>query len=345
MKMGLSLREELSQIVDAVAILSPTAFTFADNPSTGIAMPVFGLQLASDMPPFLGELSSVVYQHCYCRRFRGRMENDPASKEQGNGEWIAALTRANQSRERWEDGWQVLHTTANGHVAAKRGGITRMLAPGEFVNLSGSGVVLAPGTTVRVYVPRESLTSQPGYYFMFGENLPDSSDESSIVRFYWNISPEGVPQLLQLLSGELNRWQVPFRFKTRSQQTSVRRSDGAVLYTSRRHADFTYKIVSEICRRLERLLIDEVPLFTLRLAPGLAFAEDPGSQESFGMSRCRMLAEGIWSAYKKNAKQTFERLECVEEWFSSVGISLDHPWLNAGSADEFKFAAIDPAAE
>jgi hypothetical protein len=237
-----------------------------------------------------------------------------------------------------------LHSTPNGQVAAKRGGITRLLAPGEFVNLSGSGMVLAPGATVRLYVPRESLTSQPGYYFMFGESLPDSSDESSIVRFYWNVSLEGVPQLLQLLSGELNKWQVPFRFKTASQPAPVRRSDGAVLYTSRRHADFTCKVASEICEKLGPLLNDEVPLFTLQLAPGLAFAEDPGNQESFGMSRCRMLAEGIWSAYRKNAKQTLERLETVEEWFSSVGISLARPWLSAGSANEFKFAAIDPAA-
>ncbi len=343
MKMEFSLREELCRIIDAVVILSPTTFSFAGNPSSGIAMPMFGLQLTSGMPPFLGELTSVLYQHCYCRRFTGRIENGHTSPEEASTEWIESLVRANQSRERWEDGWQVLHTTPNGQVAAKRGGITRMLAPGEFVNLSGSGMVLAPGATVRIYVPRESLALQPGLYFMFGESLPDSSDESSIIRFYWNVSPEGVPQLLQLLSGELNKWQVPFRFKTGSQRASVRRSDGAVLYTSRRHAEFTSKIVSEICGKLGPLLSDEVPLFTLRLAPGLAFAEDPGNQESFGMSRCRILAEGIWSAHQKNAKQTFERLETVEEWFSSVGISLARPWLNAGSANEFKFAAIDPA--
>ena len=36
-----------------------------------------------------------------------------------------------------------------------------------------------------------------------------------------------------------------------------------------------------------------VPAFTKHLAPGLGFAEDPGTiRDSFGTHRCRLLAEG-----------------------------------------------------
>jgi hypothetical protein len=219
-----------------------------------------------------------------------------------------------------------------------------MLAPGEFVNLSGSGIVLAPGAVVRVYVPRDSRTVQAGYYFAFGETPPDSSDESSVVRFYWNVAAEGAAQLLKEISGGLNHWEVPFRFKTPTHRGMFARTDSAVLYTPRRYAAFTFGLISEIYARIRPLLRDEVPLFTLRVAPGLAFAEDPGTQESFGMCRSRILAQGIWLAHAQGARRTGERLRVVGQHFESQGISLSRPWLNPGSADEFQFAAVGAEA-
>jgi HopA1 effector protein family len=340
MKIDPALRDELVCIINAVTILSLSAFTFAGRPSNGIAMSMIGLQLTHDMPPLTSELAGQLYQHCFSNRFIGQMTVDEMSPAAIDDEALKPLSRANQSQERWEDGWQVVHSMLNGQVVANRGGVTRTLAPGEFVNLSGSGMILSPGATVRVYVPRESYTVQPGYYFAFGETSPDSSDEFSIVRFYWNVSAEGTAELFQLITAELNRWQLPFRIKTGIHRGMFARSDSAVLYTPRRYADFAFELLSEIHKRVLPLLRNDVPLFTLRLAPGLAFAEDPGTQESFGMSRCRILAHGIWLAHQQGAQDVEERLTIVEQHFHAEGISLERPWLNAGSADEFRFTAL-----
>ena len=185
---------------------------------------------------------------------------------------------------------------------------------------------------------------QPGYYFAFGETPADPADQISVVRFYWNVSAEGAALLLERISTELNRWEVPFRFKTGSNPAMLVRTDGAVLYSPRRYADITYELVREIHWRTKQFLRTDVPLFTLRLADGLAFAEDPATQESFGMSRCRMLAHGIWLAHEQGARQTSDRLEAVEQRFRAEGISLERPWLNAASADELPFTAVDRAA-
>jgi hypothetical protein len=232
----------------------------------------------------------------------------------------------------------------NGQLIARRGATTRLLFPGEFVSLSGSGMFLAPGSAVRIYVPRESRAMQPGYYFAFGETLPDSCDEFSVVRFYWHVSAEGAAELLRLVSGELNRWQAPFRFKTGVQPGLLARCDSAVMYAPRRSAPLTYELVLEIHKRIEPLLRPEVPLFTLRLAAGLAFAEDPGTQESFGMSRCRILAHAIWLAHQQGARATEARLATVEQHFRSEGISLERPWLNPGSANDLPFHAVEGAS-
>jgi HopA1 effector protein family len=339
-----TLEEELARIVDAVAIHSPAAFTFAGRASSGIAMPMVGLQLTPDMPPLMNELVMQLYQHCFANRFTGRPAPDDPPRAASDPQWVESLAQANRSRERWEDGWQILHALPNGHVVAKRGNTSRTLAPGEFINLTGSGMALSQGTVVRIYIPRESRTVQPGYYFVFGETLPDSSDELSVVRFYWNVSAPGAPELVRRISGDLNRWEVPFRFKTPSHPGMFARTDTAVLYTPRRYAQFTRELASEIHSSIQPLLRDDVPLFTLRLAPGLAFAEDPGTQESFGMCRSRILAQGIWQAHVQGARGREERLKVVERQFQSQGISLSRPWLNPGSADEFQFEAAQAEA-
>jgi hypothetical protein len=338
MSAELSLREELLRAVDAVTILSPTAFTFAGTRSNGIGMPMIGLRLTPEMPPLMSELTGQLYEHCFSHRFTGQVAPSETRLPEKDSAWGQILARANQSQERWEGSWQVVHSMPNGQVLARRGVAVRVFAPGEFVNLSGSGMLLAPGTAIRVYVPNASFAAQPGYYFVFGETLCDSSDEFSVVRFYWNISEEGVPDLLQRISGELNQWQIPFRFKTGLNRAMFSRRDSAVLYTPRRYARFAFELALRIHPRIHAGLRDDVPLFTQHLAPGFAFAEDPGTQESFGMSRCRLLAQGIWLAHQKGAQGRDGRWTLLQQQFHSEGISLERPWLNAGSANEFAFA-------
>jgi hypothetical protein len=344
MSLAPGLREELARIIEAVAIVSPSSFTFAGIPSTGLAAPAMGFQLAQDAPPLMNELAGRLYQHCFSTRFTGQVEMKETPPAGDDPRWIERLSQANQSRERWEDGWQTLAGMPGGQVIARRGSLTRVLAPGEFVNLSGSGMTLGPGATVRVYVPRESRAVQPAYYFAFGESFADSSDELSTVRFYWNIRAEGAAELLQILSAELNRWEAPFRFKTGIHPAMLSRCDSAVLYVPRRSAAFTYELAAEARERIGRFLRAEVPLFTLRLADGLAFADDPGNGESFGTSRCRMLAQGLWVAYCEGARHLEERFAVVERHFRSEGIALERPWLNPGSADDLAFAAAEGQA-
>jgi hypothetical protein len=339
MKIAATLREELLSIMGALVIVSPRSFTFAGRPSSGISMPLPGLGLAPEMPPLLNELVGQLYQHCYSSRFTGTLTQPDLPGQALDTEWFERLSSANLSKSRFEDGWHMQFGMPSGQVIAQRGALTRMLAPGEFVDLGGSGMALAPGTVLRLYIASESRTMQPGYYYAFGETLSDSFGEISVVRFYWNVPFESAADLLQLISGGLNLWQVPFRFKVSGIQTIFERSDSAVLYVPRRYAQLAFELVWEAYKQIGPNLRNDVPLFTLRLAPGLAFAEDPGTQESFGMSRCRLLAQGLWLAHLRGVHQADEQLQVIDEQFASEGISLEHPWLNRGSVDEFAFPA------
>lgn len=333
MKFAPGLRDELIRVLGAVVIHSPSSFTFSGRASDGLRPRMRGLQLEVDAPPLMNELTSWIYQHCYSTRFNGDIEAEESPSTPVDVQLVRALMCANQSQERWEDGWQAIQSLPNGQIIARKGTLTRMLAPGEFVNLSGSGLALAPETPLRIYVPRESRTIQPGYYFAFGETLAEALDEYSNARFYWNVSAQGAAELLELVSTELNLWQIPFRFKSGIHPAMYSRCDSAVLYVPRRAVAFTYELLRGIHGRISEFLRPKVPLFALHLADGLGYADDPGTSESFGMSRSRMLAQAIWRAHCEGAQAIDDRLKLVEEQFQAEGISVEKPWLHPGFVD------------
>ena len=118
--------------------------------------------------------------------------------------------------------------------------------------------------------------------------------------------------------------------KTVNDPDAARRCDTAVLYVHRTDREAALALARSVQPRVAPHMNDAVPALTLRLAPGLAFAEDPGGSESYGGNRCRLLAEaltGAWAAGHHGPG----RLAHVERRFQQEGIALDRPYLGPGS--------------
>jgi lantibiotic modifying enzyme len=140
------------------------------------------------------------------------------------------------------------------------------------------------------------------------------------------------------LTSELNGARLPFRFKVVNDRAAFTRCDAGVLYVTKGHYAAVARIVKRIHARMGEKLNERVPAFTKRLAPGLGFAEDPGTMgESFGTYRCRLLAEGMFRAWRLGKKSLPDRLRSVEAHFAENKISLESPFLNPGSADVYEF--------
>ena len=323
--MSESLEERLRPIIEAVAFHSPESFSFAGRP------------LPTGSNTALQTLQSVLYGNCYTRRFAGVLDESIAAVSPNDEGWVESLSVANTSKDRWEEGWKVQQFLPSGQVYAQKGALTRAFWPGEFITRAGHGMAPQPGTPIAVFFPRESRTMQPGFYFAFGENPAAMEDEFPTVRYYWNLKREGAAPLVRLLTSSLNKYQVPFRFKVVNHPSLLNRSDTALLYVGRRYYRLAAEIALETRSRLAASLDDEVPLFTLPLAKGLAFAEDPGNQESFGMARCRLLAEGLWLAFSEGQSSAEERLERVRRHFAAAGTSLERPYLNFAAIDSYEF--------
>jgi hypothetical protein len=259
-------------------------------------------------------------------------------------ELTPALSEANATRERWDAGWQVYQVLPSGQVVAHKAGRTRALWPGEFISTDGPGVAPRPGRNLSVFFARETKTMQPGFYFAFGEAEEGGPDNFSLVRFYWNVRAEGAAPLVRAATRGLNRFQVPFRLKCLTNSAFYTRHDAAVLYVDKRFYRVTARVVANVYDEVSRHLRREAPLFAKPLAEGLALAEEPYTGESFGMQRCRVLAEGILSAHARGLREDAARLEEVERHFAAYGLTLEAPYLNPRSVDQYDFERAREAA-
>jgi hypothetical protein len=317
-----SLRPQLAPILEAVKIQSATAFSFQGES--------FAFSSGTEAE---AKLRDLLYERCYMRRINA---SKPPLEASGEGSLLADLRASNAARPRWQTGWVIASVHNGGWISAQRDGLSRSYAPGEFVTKEGPGMPLRAGSTVDVYFAVESQHMQPGFYFAFGETVADESDNSALLRFYWHLAPAGTPLLLHSVSTSLNRFQVPYRFKCLTHPAAYVRADSAVLFVASRWYQIAARLVRDARRSVASHLRVESPLFTKPLADGLAFAEDPGGAQSFGMHRCAALARAIRDvALSRGSLPVAE----VEDGLAKQGIALPFPYLNPGSADIYDFGA------
>ncbi|HEX8267680.1 MAG TPA: T3SS effector HopA1 family protein [Pyrinomonadaceae bacterium] len=329
------LIKQLTKIIESTKILSPTEFSFAERIlSYPVPPPINQPNPGSAQPPLISQLQNCFYQYCYVQPYNG---NSPV--ETGlvtpNADLVEQLSAANETQEYWEAGWQIKEILPSGQIRAEKGGRSRLLWAGEFFTPQGFGMPPQINGYINVFFPKESTTIQPGFYYAFSQTFIDQMDDYNIVRFYWNIEEKGAPNLVRSISRNLNRFQVPYRFKCLNNQLPFNRTDSAVLFLNKRFYRIVAELLVDIYEEIKDSLGAETPLFSKQVAPGIGLAEDPNNGESFGMNRCRILAEGIWNGYTKGLQTLEARLDKVAGQFGVYGIALESPYLNAGAIDQY----------
>ena len=332
------MSDDLRRLLRAIVIRSPMEFELAGRTHRvapfGAGQPAMWTTHSSGQSPLVVDLQMRIYDEAYCRPL-GTHNDPPANPVPIND----LLSAANAGRDRWESGWTLTQMMPNGHAMARKGDLANTFAPGEFSGASGGHMHFSPGAPLHVRFARESHTHQPGFYVVYGETPAPFGSDSRITRIYWHITEEGAAPLVRAISTLLNRYQVPFRFKTLSYSGVYTRSDAAVLYFAARYYQIVSRILPFIRAEVRNHLRVSTPLLALRLHDGIALAEDPANGESFGMNRSRLVAQGIWDAYARGMQGEEARMQEIAIQFERSGLSLDRPHLRAGSADIYEAAA------
>lgn len=321
------LRDELAEIFAALQIHDWYSFSFRNAPPICVGTQPAGMASAGDArTALLNSLRDVLYGSCYTRNYApGEM---PASQY-----LVPQLMQANQTPDRWDPGWSIYQLGSDGRVSVQKGERSRTALIGEYATNKAPGMPPQVGDQVNLRVYPGSAELQPGFYFSFGSTLSDQFDEYALLRFYFNVRAEGAAELLRTVTGRMNHYAIPYRYKTLTDAAAYTRADAAVLYVARRYFHIVASLLEASAETLSFLLRPETPMFCKTLRPGIGLAEEPGTGESFGMHRCRLLAEGVLDAWMAGQQSAQARMEAVEKCFAAGGLDLDLPYLNARSAD------------
>lgn len=321
--------DALQPIIDAVQIVSPTLFILAGEPiDTTRRTPSSSEDEFFDPDP----LMSTLHRRLYSAFHAGASGNDDGAAVRQH--YVAALSAANRSPDRWDKGWTIVETLESGAVIAEKRYRTRRTNPGEFVSgTAPAGIVR--GTPVEIRFVREAAGLQAGFYYAFGGELEDDFAGTRSVRYYLNVGATAAPSVIGLLTGEFTARAIPFACKSANSPAGFQRRDPCVLYVGARHAQLTHHVLESLLPALAPHLRQAVPLLTHQLAPGIGFAEDPPGNDSFGSHRMRAVARGLIAAHKGERDDEEGRQAAVIESFVELGIDLDLPHLTASDRDPF----------
>ncbi len=279
-------------------------------------------------------LTALLYAECYAKKisFQLGMPNFPAIMEQDSKAFIDRLSANNSSKGFTDGGWTVRQQLTNGLIEVSKGPLSKIIGPGQYQQ-NGHAHLPMPQQTITILLPKEDRLLQQGFYYVYSNEM--FSPESSMLRIYWNIDSDGAPKLVKAVTRQLNYYHIPFLFKCLNNPLLYSRRDACVLYISKKHYTVCSWLLENMAKELEGHLQEDVPLFTFKYTAGIGIAENPLSNESFGMNRMALLAKALIAAYQSK-KNTRSSMASIKNMFSDNGIDLNRPFLNKGSKQPFQ---------
>jgi HopA1 effector protein family len=246
--------------------------------------------------------------------------------------FVQKLKKANTSKSFWSKQWKVVNVNSDGSVIVDKNELRKLAKSGEYLK-EVPIKNLKQGDFVKLFIPTELLTQEDGFFHIYSKEISDDFNEA-MIRFYFNLTPEGAIKLVELLSEKLT---IPFHFKCLKKSASYTRADAGVLYFDKRYFFEIYPILQTIFTEIKPFLKPETPLFSLKIANGIGFAENPPEEgESFGTNRSKLIAEAIVKAFWEEIP-TEKRLTKVRELIESMGYNFEKLYLNPNARFPYQF--------
>jgi len=335
--MTAALETQIANALEAVNIRSATSFSWFGDPSPNVSAAARRAMTGALMREYLCyQLQMRLYSDFYCKGSATPV-NQPRNmfRRTATTPFVETLSAANTGTGAREGGWSVVGVDQD-VITVERDGLRVWIRRQE--TYAGAEDTLSAGQLRAVRFPKELLKLSPGFYMALGnEGLPIEPGRQ-VVRFYWNLRPEDAPTLIKNATQLLNDHHLPFRLKTANDPAYYDRCDAAVLYVQRADYEHVVPIVRRILVDLGGSLKRATPVFTKALAPGLGLAEEPAaSGDSFGMDRCRILADAFVRIHERAVTRAPDRMAIIDEVFAEAQINPATPYLNPGSPDRYRF--------
>ncbi len=338
----------LTLLLDNVSLLPGASFRIGGgelfDSARVAAMPLVddpACPLSSERRVLRDALATIFYMAAYARVYAGGpvAAADFLPPPQPDAAFMATLSAANAGRERWDPGWRIYKTEPSGAVHVQKGDTATLAQAGQYAT-GGVGIGGAAGGAAQLLLAHESLLMQPGYYYALGQTVMSDHDLARLARLYFHLDADQAPWTVHALTATLNRYRLPFRLKTPTDRRQYHRTDGLVVYVPRRFLPATLRLLLDMQAEWRARLRPGSPLFARDILPGLSGADDPGNGESFGQTRCRLLADALVST---GGSDPAAWLAAARARFRLAGLRLEQPHLASGLTEIYVPALAEAA--
>jgi hypothetical protein len=294
---------------------------------------------AKDRRRFLvASLQDQLYVSFYCEGTASpQKEEGPETAGLGDPDFLKQLSTANRGKDHLDRGWIVRAVDGESVVVLKNG--LELRAPSH---KCAADFPIREGVQIAISCPKEFLSMSPGFYMAVADRPDSLVEDEALIRLYWNLEPAGAIRFVDAVTFLLNQAGIGFRLKVLNDPSLYGRNDSAVLYLPASSLEAAHETLAEVHVAVKASLRDGIPALTKRIARGVGLAEDPLEGMSFGMHRCRIVAEGLVNSWERKVNRDQDRLSLVTRAFIDAGLDPDRPYLNQGSRSSYKFLLAAP---
>jgi hypothetical protein len=224
-------------------------------------------------------------------------------------------------------GWQIEEKDQQQNLYIKKGFIQSIVSGGNYLSSQFFNEdSIQPNTIAKV---KKACSYKEGDYFIFFYgSTPSESKGNFLTRIYFNTNENHVVSLIKQLYTWLNKIQLPFEMKCPVYSHAYGRKDSLVLYLNKRYTNYFLQLLERKHDLIAGQLENSIPMFTKQLYAGIGFAESPpDNHSSFGMSRCDLIAKGIFSCIQFETQKS-KWYETIDSDLKSMNFNPDAFYLN-----------------
>lgn len=279
--------------------------------------------VATAVPQHNSQVDAVaVFLYTNWYSFAGAKGNQP-NVTLGRDNLTAALRASIAASTQWQNGWVVLQAAVDGACLAGHQNQSRELRTGEYVNVSRPGLPVMPGDAIAAVQCIDWVDPNSGWWCL---QSAIGHPAEPLLRLYWSVDHDHVGVVLAELTSVLDSQQVRYFLKCPSRVSEYRRVDSLIVYIERSRWSELASLIGDSVNHVADCLRKQCPPLTQKIAPGVALAEDPGTKQSFGESRCRALAPAVVSILQNPSVSGAEALNLLVEALRSAGVDPVQPW-------------------
>ncbi len=330
-----SARQSLHVIARDIELIDSSSFVVSNRGTSG--------EIDTQTQRPLTDLAAFLYERYYAGFTAQRVGAQfghmaGVSIYDADSSFIYRLHEANRGEGYVSPGWTLAEINDNADLAVTKHGLTLWVTREQ---IEPNHSLPNTGEEIMVRMPKGRPFYTPGFYWAFSNCRWFPEDNGSIVRIYFNVRLDGAPRFVDVITKILNQLQAGFHLKLVNDPSYYERIDAAVLYFDRASFELIISAIRDSIGDFISTLDSASPLFTKPLYHGISIAEDPlslnGPTESFGMNRCRLVAEGMNDAFTSGSHDVLSKVSAVESRFARSGVSLEYPYLNPGSKDIYSW--------